>query len=375
MSDDNYAGMTDEEFMTQPLPEDEPEEVSQEEEAVVEEEQQEEEVQEEQPTEDETDTEEEPAEDNNTEEDSNTDEEPEPDETQDTEASQEDSKESDVESKEIDYKAEYERLVAPFKASHRQVQVANVDDALNLMRQGVDYTKKMQGLKPNLKLMKMLQNNELLDEEKINYMIDLSKHNPEAVQKYLKESGLDPLDINTEEESNYKPSNYQVTDKEVELDAALDNIRDTPAFQDTINIITKQLDSSSKTVLTEAPQLIETINSHVESGMYQQVMSVVENERMLGRLQGMNDLEAYKHVGDVIQANGGFNQQAPQQPVAQQQPTSQSVQQEKQRTQARKSASPTKGTKAGSQKAQFDPMKMDDDEFMKATNNMFDNYG
>jgi len=374
----DYSRMDDDEFMNQPLPEDEPEDTQEQVDTPIEQE-------EEQPEQEEVSNEQEPE----PEEDVSGDEsqdtgddttEEEPSETVDDEPSEED---KEVDSKdaesvpEIDYKAEYNRLVAPFKASHKQVQVANVDDALNLMKQGVDYTKKMQGLKPNMRLMKMLQNNDLLDEDKINYMIDLSKHNPEAVQKFIKEGKIDPLDIDTEKEVDYQPSNYQVSDKEVELDAVLDNIRDTPAFQDTIDVITKQLDSSSKDVLSKTPKLIETINEHMESGVYQQVMSVVENERMLGRLTGMNDLQAYKHVGDVIQANGGFNQQQTppqQQPIAQ--PNNAEVKhQEQQRTQKRKAASPTRSTKPTSSNNNFDPMKMSDEDFMKATNDMFDNYG
>ena len=60
--------------------------------------------------------------------------------------------------KELDYKAEYEKLLKPFKANGRDIQVGSVDDAIALMQMGANYNKKMAALKPNMKLLKMLEN-------------------------------------------------------------------------------------------------------------------------------------------------------------------------------------------------------------------------
>ena len=71
----------------------------------------------------------------------------------------------------------------------------------------------------------MLENNGLLDEQKITYLIDLDKKNPDAIGKLIKESGIDPLDVNTQEEPKYTPGNYSVSDAQVNLDAVLDRPR------------------------------------------------------------------------------------------------------------------------------------------------------
>ena len=49
------------------------------------------------------------------------------------------------------------------------------------------------------------------------------------------------------------------------------------------------------------------INNQVASGIYDKISSVVEREKMLGRLSGISDLEAYKTVGDAMEAQGLFN--------------------------------------------------------------------
>jgi len=207
----------------------------------------------------------------------------------------------------VNYQEEYKKLTAPFKANGREMQIDNVDDARTLMQMGANYNKKMAALKPNLKIIKMLENNQLLDESKLSYLIDLSKNNPEAISKLIKDSGIDPLDIDTDNAKNYVPDAYTVNDKEVELDAILDEIRDSSAFNTTASIIGNKWDESSKQVLVDNPSIIKIINDHVETGIYDKIAKVVESERTLGRLNGLSDIEAYKYVGDAINAKGGFN--------------------------------------------------------------------
>jgi len=286
-------------------------------------------------------------------------------------SNEEDTDTKDTEtSKELDYKAEYEKLIAPFRANGKDIQVHNVSDAITLMQQGANYNKKMSGLKPNLKLMKMLENNELLDENKLSFLIDLNKKNPEAVQKFIKDSGIDPLDIDTEKETEYTPSTYTVDDTEVELDAVLDEIRDTQSFNETIDVISNKWDASSKKVLLKEPKIISVINNHIANGIYGQISGVVENERMLGRLQGLSDLEAYKKVGDAIQSVGGFAGQAPIQQEGQV-PVTPKAQDDPKLKDRKRAASSTKSAPSKKVDPNFNPLSMSDEEFEKATSSQY----
>lgn len=215
--------------------------------------------------------------------------------------------ESSSEESELNYKAEYEKLLTPFKANGKEMRVDNVEDARTLMQMGANYNKKMAALKPNLKLMKMLQNNDLLDEEKVGYLIDLSKKDPQAIKKLIKDSKIDPEDLDLETDHDYKKSDtYTVNDNELALDDVLEDIKDNSSFSKTINIITNKWDESSKTVLANNPNIIRIIDEHVEAGAFDDIWAKVESERMLGRLNGLSDLEAYKAIGDQINEAGGF---------------------------------------------------------------------
>ena len=149
-------------------------------------------------------------------------------------------------SKDINYEAEYKRLLKPFKANGRDVTVDTVDDAISLMQMGANYNKKMAGLKPSLKILKMLENNGLLSEEKLGFLIDLDKKNPEAINKLVKDSGLDPMDLDAEKAGEYAPKIHSVDERELELDSVLDDIQDTPTYNRTLDVISKKWDSASK---------------------------------------------------------------------------------------------------------------------------------
>ena len=285
-----------------------------------------------------------------------------------TETEAVDDKEADKQT--VDYRGEYEKLIAPFKANGKEMQVDNVDDARTLMQMGANYNKKMAALKPNLKIVKMLEKHDLLDESKLSYLIDLSKKDPSAINKLIKDSGVDPLDLDTEKADEYRPNSYTVNDKEVELDSILDEIRDTEAFNTTANIIGNKWDEKSKQVLVDNPKLIKIINDHVESGIYEKISSVVERERMLGRLNGLSDIEAYKTVGDAINAQGGFTQSK----STKEEPTNVKATNivDPSLNKRKKAASSTKSTKASTKVSDdFNPLSMSDEEFEKIASSKF----
>lgn len=275
----------------------------------------------------------------------------------------------------IDYKREYERLLAPFKANGRDIQVKSVDDAVSLMQMGANYNKKMAALKPNLKLMKMLENSGLLSEEKLSFLIDLEKKNTAAISKLVKDSGIDPLDLDTEKAGGYKPNSYAVDERELALDAVLDEIQDTPSYNRTLDVVSNKWDAASKRIVAEQPQLLKVINDHVERGIYDLISKEVESERLFGRLSGISDLEAYRQVGDALQARGGFahlgrqEQKTPTEPVVVT-PKPKKVDDSKVREQ-RRAASTTKPAAPTVTPAEFNPLAMSDEEFSKVATPKF----
>ena len=275
----------------------------------------------------------------------------------------------------VNYEAEYKRLLAPFKANGRDVQVSSVEDAISLMQMGANYNKKMAGLKPNLKLMKMLENNGLLSEEKIGFLIDLEKKNPDAINKLVKESGINPMDLDADKAGEYKPKIHTVDDREMELDTVLDDIQGTPTYNRTLAIVSKEWDGPSKQVIADQPQLLKLINDHVERGIYDLISKEVESGRMLGRLTGLSDIEAYRQVGDAIQARGGFNhlgssQAKPAAAPVVVQPKPKKVEDDK-LNEKRRAASSSPPIVSGTGTKEFNPLGLSDAEFEKLSAPVF----
>lgn len=286
-----------------------------------------------------------------------------------TEAEKQEEK-AEKETQAVDYEAEYKRLLAPFKANGREIQVKSVDDAVALMQMGANYNKRMAALKPNLKMLKLLENNGLLSEEKISYLIDLEKKNPAAINKLVKDSGLDPMDLDAEKAGEYKPKIHSVDDREIDLDTVLDEIQETPTYTQTLEIVSKKWDGASKQTIASTPQLLKVINDHVANGIYDLINQEVERERMFGRLNGLSDIEAYRRVGDAINARGGFNHLVSNQGKPNQEPV---VVQPKPKAPAddklnekRRAASSTKPANVSTAAASdFNPLALSDEEFSK----------
>jgi hypothetical protein len=275
---------------------------------------------------------------------------------------------------EVDYKAEYERLTAPFKANGKEVKVDSVDDAIALMQMGANYTKKMSALKPNLKLLKTLENHGLLSEEKIGFLVDLSRKDPAAITKLVKDSGLDPMDLDTGKADAYKQKTYAVDDNEIELDTVLDELQGSPTYTRTLDVVSNKWDAASKQVISKSPQLLKVINDHVASGIYDLISAEVEREQMLGRLSGLSNIEAYRKVGDAIDARGGFAHlvKAPASKTTANAPKPPEViaakpkaEEDDKLNEKRRAASSTKPAAQVAPPVNYNPLLMSDEEFAK----------
>lgn len=215
---------------------------------------------------------------------------------------------SDTADVSIDYKAEYERLMSPIRANGRDIQLQNTEEAIKLIQMGAGFTRKMQELAPYRKHLMMLEDNGLLDAQKLSYLIDLDKKNPEAIKKLLTDSGIDPLDIDTTAPQEYRASNYQVSDSEVNFRTTLEDLGSTAEGQSTIQAVHYGWDQASKEILGSSPDILDTIHQHRLLGVYDAVSNEVVRQRTLGNISSSEPfILAYKAVGDQLAKSGALN--------------------------------------------------------------------
>lgn len=219
-------------------------------------------------------------------------------EEEEEEESEEEEAPQQVEQPEIDYKSFYEQVMSPFKANGGTVQLRSPQEVVKLMQMGANYTQKMQILAPYRKKVQMLQKANLLDDDKLNYLIDLSQGNPEAIKKLIKDSKLDPMDLDIYGEQNYVPGNHTVSDAEMQLQTTLDELTSTPEGLQTVNLA-RGWDQASLSEIGKDPSILATLHEQRMNGVYDFITKEMQHQKMLGNLpDNIPFLQAYKAVGD-----------------------------------------------------------------------------
>lgn len=201
-----------------------------------------------------------------------------------------------------DYKATYEKIMAPFTANGKQIQLQSPEEAVKLMQMGANYTRKMQELAPYRRAAAMLQNNKLLDEAELSFLIDLRNGDKAAIQKLMKDRGIDPRDIDVDSDPTYQGGNHQVTDSQVEFQSTVDELRTMDRGQETIAEALKW-DQASIDAVGNNPAILRAIHEQRVSGVYDIITTEVERRKVLGQISAQTPfLQAYKAVGDELAA-------------------------------------------------------------------------
>ena len=283
-----------------------------------------------------------------------------------------DKKESE---KVIDYKAEYEKIMAPIKANGKIITLDNPDEVIKLMQMGANYTKKMQALQPHIKLVKMLEKNSI-DEDKLNLLIDLDKKDPEAIRKFLQDNSIDPMDIDTTVDANYKAGNHKISDGEIQFQDVINEVTASQKGQELVVHIHREWDQASKDAIFQDAGILQVLNEQKQNGIYDQIASEVDKQRTLGNLTNLPFIHAYKVVGDAMAKNGllgnisnsdGNKKVEPEnKPVLARQirPSKTVVNSDK-----AKAASPTRGSPPKKVAEEFNPLNMKDEDFLKQMEN------
>ena len=208
----------------------------------------------------------------------------------------------------IDYKTAYEAIFKPFKANGKEITPRNVDDVINLMQMGANYTKKMQVIAPMKKVIESLNKAEI-NEENLNFLIDVYKGDKEAIKKLLKKHSVDPIELDLDE-TNYVPKNNIVSDEDVEFSNVIDEIRDSlPKIQD---IVKTKWDNSSRDKLLSDPRLLRALHEEIQYGRFDKIQAQVEMEKMFGRYRGVSDLDAYIDIVTKVVQQEAQQQQQPE---------------------------------------------------------------
>lgn len=274
--------------------------------------------------------------------------------------------ESNVEEEpQVDYEKEYKALLASFTSDGMEVTPKSVEDARRLMELGVSSHGKVEAMKPMQKTLKILENNGLMKEGALDLLIEANNGNPQALAKLMSQHELNPVEMDVDSGASYTPQIHDISAEEMSMDAVINEIKNTPKFTQTVDVLTKTWDEGSREAATKNPRFVAALNEHVHNGTYDQVMSAVKYDKMMGRLPfGTTDYEAYHIVGERLEQAGAFKQ-----PTVKDEVPAKKVNQidDAQRKALKKAVSTTNSTSKviGKVPSKLDIMSMSEEEFNK----------
>lgn len=203
------------------------------------------------------------------------------------------------------HKAFFDALMKPFKANGIDMTLRTPEEWVSMAQKGANYTQKMQGLAPNLKLLRMLENHGILDESKLSFLIDLDKRDPAAIQKYLKDADIDPMSVDTDADSTYEGKSHAVSDQEHTFATTVADVANSGVNgKALIREMNAGWDTQSKDAMYQNPGILQILYEQKESGVYDSIMTEVKRRQALGQLAGVPVLAAYKSVGEELTNSG-----------------------------------------------------------------------
>lgn len=209
----------------------------------------------------------------------------------------------------------------------------------------------MQELKPKQAILKTLEANGL-DESQLGFAIDLLNKKPEAIAKFIKDNAIDSYEVDTELANDYNP-NLQVQMPTAFEDTVSELVETYDGFGEVLNQ-TMSWDNQSKQVLFDEPNLLKVIAEQKQSGVYDEIMAVIEKDQLLGRLN-KPILEAY------VEVESRLLQSKPQEPkkFVDTRPTQNTPNNDKKKQATGIIKTPTATTQS------FDPLKVSDEELLR----------
>ena len=200
----------------------------------------------------------------------------------------------------------YTKVTASFKADGKDLQIRSPEDAVRLMQMGVNYSRRMQEMKPLRAQNEMLKAVGLDDPSKLNHMIEVMQGKPDAIQKLLKDKKIDPIDIDTTKEVAYKPANHAIDPKTLAFREAIESTLTQEGGADLIKDINSSWDDQSKEALRDQPAIFQNLLDQKKSGVYVRIKKELDYQRTMGFLTDVPFVQAYHQVGDAMQKAGVF---------------------------------------------------------------------
>ena len=140
--------------------------------------------------------------------------------------------------------------------------------------QAMNYTQKMQQIKPWRKTIDAIEQAELSHDD-VNLAIDVLKGDKDAIAALLKRTGVDALELDVDN-TKYQPKDYGRNDTELAIKEVFDDISKDPEYDTTYRILENEWDVKSRQKFVENPEMIRQLHIDVKNGMFNTIAPLAD---------------------------------------------------------------------------------------------------
>lgn len=175
-----------------------------------------------------------------------------------------------------------------------------VEQFPKMFGKAMDYTKKLQVIKPWRKTIDAMEEAKLSHED-VGLMIDVMKGDKDAITEVLKRTGTDTLELDTDADSGYVAKDYGRDENALAVSDIVNEISRDVEYPMTENILSKEWDEASWKTMTENPENIRLLHIDVKSGMYSKLQPIAAKLKLYGD-GSKTDLDYYKEAAQQFHA-------------------------------------------------------------------------
>ena len=131
-----------------------------------------------------------------------------------------------------------------------------------------------------------------LSEQDLYLLVEAKKGNKQALAKLLKEANVDPYELDPEEldADGYKPNEYKVDPKIVEVKSIIDDVKQNETAFKTFNyILNNEFNESDRAKAFEDPNLLSFLGETIKSGIFDKIAPNYTKRKIMGE----NPISAY----------------------------------------------------------------------------------
>jgi len=172
-----------------------------------------------------------------------------------------------------------------------KIEADSIDELKTIASKALKDKNKYDKYKNELSILEGIKEQGLSDDD-LYLLVEAKKGNKQAIAKLLKETNIDPYDLDLEDESvdQYKPKEYKVDPKIMEVKSIIDDAKkDDHVFKTFDYVLNKEFSEKDRATAFEDPELLGFIKDTIRDGIFDKIAPNYTKRKIMGE----NPISAY----------------------------------------------------------------------------------